>query len=54
MTNYEKITMNVDKTAKFLSKSFIACEICPNNNNICDCDCERAIKNWLKSESEED
>ena len=54
MTIYEKIkSMSIDEMAKFLSESLIACEICPNHNN-CDCDCEGAVKDWLKAESEEE
>ena len=54
MTNYEKIkSMSIKKMAKFLGGSLIACKICPNYNN-CYCDCECALKEWLKAESEED
>lgn len=49
MTKYEKLkSMDIDKMAKFLSKSLIACEICPDNNNICDCNCEKNHKELVK------
>ena len=64
MTNYEKIkSMSIDKMAEFFYHSFdypfliYACRICPNRSTcstyITD-KCHKALKDWLKAESEEE
>ena len=59
MTNYEKIkSMSVDEMAKFLDHTFVLdCGVCPRRKNCATfipANCSKALKDWLKAESEED
>ena len=54
MTNYEKIkSMSFKKMVKFLYYFEMPCEMCPHDDD-CSGSCRKALKDWLKSESEED
>ena len=59
MTNYEKIkSLSFDKMAEFLGDNFMFfCCICPNRST-CSTDiidkCHKALRDWLKAESEEE
>ena len=59
MTNYEKIkSMSIDEIIKFLLCDLeFPCDKCSHNKTCVTTNydqCKDALKNWLKSESEED
>ena len=60
MTNYEKIkSLSVDEMYKFLDDNFtFSCETCPLGDKcsviVYSNECRKALKNWLRAESEED
>ena len=60
MTNYEKIkSMSVNEMAEFLDDNFtFSCETCHHGDNCVvleySDECRKALKKWLKAESEED
>lgn len=61
MTNYEKLTMNVEKLAEFIDEVTSCCirtdgcAYCPISRSSCQSfDCNSSnIANWLNSEAEE-
>ena len=60
MTNYEKIkSLSFDDMYKFLDENFVfSCKTCPYGDACSDLEysgsCNKALKDWLKAESEED
>ena len=55
-TNYEKIkNMTVEEMAKFLADfPEQSCTLCGKWNKGCYLECDKYIKQWLQSESEEE